>query len=399
MGTIFRGGKIIVGIGDSIENGVVAIDNGLITFVGTTKRYKPLKGDSVFDISGKTILPGLIDCHVHLCLDGSPDPISTMIKEPIPKTTLKFVHHARLTLEAGVTTVRDLGGRDYIDIAIRDGIESKFVPGPRIICSGKLICMTGGHGWQFGVEANGADSVRKAVREQVKAGANVIKLMATGGTMTENADPASTQFTLEELRAGVEEARKAGKRTASHAQGNEGIKNALHAGIDSIEHGIFLNDEVIELMLEKKAYLIPTLSAPYNILKGGIKAGVPAFVVEKVKSVKEVHLKSAKNAYKRQVSIAMGTDAGTPFNLHGENLRELELLTKDGLTPLEAITTATRTASEVLGLDKAIGTLERGKLADLIVVNGDPFENIGLLQKKDNIVAIMKDGLFYKCNL
>jgi len=399
MGVIFRNGKIIVGTGELIENGVVAIDNNLITFVGPTKKFRSPKRDTAFDISKKTILPGLIDCHVHLCLDGSPDPITTIVKEPIPNTTLKFIHHARLTLEAGVTTVRDLGGKDYIDIAIRDGIESKLIQGPRMICSGKIICMTGGHGWQFGREANGADSVREAVRDQLKAGANLIKLMATGGIMTKGVEPGSTQFTLEELIAGVEEARKAGRRTASHAQGNEGIKNALHAGIDSIEHGIFLDDEAIELMLEKKAYLVPTLAAPYNILKGGIKAGVPAFVVEKVKSVKKVHLNSIENAYKRQVPIAMGTDAGTPFNLHGENLKELELLTKVGLTPLQAITAATKTASEVLGLEKTIGTLEKGKLADLIVVNGDPLEDIGFLQKKDKILAIMKDGRFYKCDL
>lgn len=214
--------------------------------------------------------------------------------------------------------------------------------------------------------------------------------------MTKGVEPGSTQLTLEELMAGVEEAQKAGRRTASHAQGNEGIKNALWAGINSIEHGIFLDDEAIELMLERKTYLVPTLSAPYHILRGGIKGGVPPFAVEKTKSVMKSHLQSIKKAYKAQVPIAMGTDAGTPFNRHGENLKELGLLVKVGLSPKEAIVAATKTASEVLGLEKKIGTLEKGKLADLIVVDEDPLKDISLLQGKDKILAIMKEGQFCK---
>jgi len=298
-----------------------------------------------------------------------------------------------------VTTVRDLGGRDHIDVAIRNAIESGLIPGPRIICSGRPVCMTGGHGWEFGREADGIDGVREAVREQLKAGIDVVKLMATGGIMTKGVEPGSAQFTLEELIAGVEEAKKAGRRTATHAQGNEGIKNALWAGIDSIEHGIFLDDEAIELMIERKTYFVPTLSAPYHIIKAGIKKGVPAFAVEKSKAVAKAHLQSVRKAYKAGVAIAMGTDAGTPFNRHGENLKEMELLANAGFTPMEAIVATTRTASEVLGLEKRIGTLEKGKRADLIVVDGDPLKEIRLLQEKEKILAVMKEGQFYKCNL
>lgn len=399
MAVIFKNGNVIIGNGEVIEEGTVAVDGNIITFVGPTKRSRPSKKDKVFDISGKCVLPGLIDAHVHLCLEGSPDPMTSVSRDSTPQLTLKAAYHARRTLEAGVTTVRDMGGKDYVDVAIRDGIASKVIPGPRMICSGKLICMTGGQGWQFGREANGADAVREAVREQLKAGADVIKMMATGGVMTKGVDPGSAQFTLGELMAGVEEARKAGRRTASHAQGNEGVKNALWAGIDSIEHGIFLDDEAIELMLERKTYLVPTLSAPHHILKGGIKGGVPAFAVEKTKSVMKSHLQSLRKAHKARVPIAMGTDAGTPFNRHGENLKELELLVRIGLTSMEAIVAATRIASEVLGLEKKIGTLEKGKLADLIVVDGDPLEDICLLQKKNKILAIIKEGHFYKCHL
>jgi len=313
--------------------------------------------------------------------------------------TLKAAQHAKLTLEAGVTTIRDMGGKDYIDIAIRDGIESGLLQGPRMICCGRLVCMTGGHGWQFGRETNGMDGVREAVREQLKMGVNFIKLIATGGVMTKGVDPGATQFTREELTAGVEEARKAGRRTATHAQGTEGIKNSLWAGVTSIEHGFFLDDEAIELMLERNAYLVPTLNAPYQIIRGGVKRGVPRYAVEKSKSVMKSHFQSVRRAYKSRIPIAMGTDAGTPFNCHGDNLKEMELLLKTGFTSMEAIIATTKTASELLGLEKSIGTLEKGKRADLIVVDGNPLDDISLLQKKDKILAIMKEGFSYKCQL
>jgi len=399
MAIVFRNGNVIIGTGEVIEKGAVAIDGNMITFVGSTKRSRPSKKDKVFDIYGKYVLPGLIDAHVHLCLDGSPDPMTSVLKDSTPQLTLKAARHAHQTLEAGVMTVRDMGGRDYIDLAIRDEIESGLLQGPRMICSGRVVCMTGGHGWQFGREADGADEIREAVREQLKAGANFVKMIATGGVMTKGVDPGATQFTLEELMAGVEEAKKAGRRTATHAQGTEGIKNSLRAGVNSIEHGFFLDDEAIELMQEKNAYLVPTLNAPYQIIKGGVKRGVPRYAVEKSKAVMKSHFQSVRRAYQSKIPIAMGTDAGTPFNCHGENLKEMELLVKAGMTPMEAIVATTKTASEVLDLEKKIGTLEKGKLADLVVVNGDPLKDIRFLQNKDNILVVMKEGCFYKNQL
>jgi imidazolonepropionase-like amidohydrolase len=399
MATIFRNGNVIVGTGEVIEKGAVAVNGNMISFVRPTKGIKPSRKDEVFDISGKSILPGFIDAHVHLCLDGSPDPMTSLLKDSTPQLTLKAAHHARQILDAGVTTIRDMGGRDYVDLAIRDGVESGLLQGPRMICSGRVICMTGGHGWQFGREADGTDEIREAVREQLKMGANFIKMIATGGVMTKGVDPGATQFTLEELLAGVEEARKAGRRTATHAQGTEGIKNSLWAGVNSIEHGFFLDDEAIELMLEMNAYLVPTLNAPYQIIKGGVKRGVPRYAVEKSKAVMKSHFQSVRRAYKLKIPIAMGTDAGTPFNCHGENLKEMELLVKAGMTPMEAIVATTKTASEVLALEKKVGTLEKGKLADLVVVDGDPLKDIRLLQNKDKILAIMKEGCFYKNQL
>lgn len=399
MAIVFRNGRVITGTGEVIERGLLVVDGPVIVFVGPEKTWRISKKDSVFDLSGKAILPGLIDCHVHLCMDGSSDSMASLMKEPIALNSLKAARHARLTLEAGITTVRDMGGRDYVDISLRNAIRGKVVQGPRMLCSGKMVCMTGGYGWQYSQEADGPEGVRKAVREQIKAGADVIKMMATGGILTRGGDGRAAQLTLEELTAGVEETRKAGRRIATHCQGNEGIKNSLLAGITSIEHGIFLDDETAALMLERKAFLVPTLSPPYRILRGGVNAGISSSVVAKARSAMKDHLDSIVKAYKANIPIAMGTDAGTPFNHHGENLEELELLSTVGMSPMEAILSATKTASEVLGLDKEIGTLEKGKLADLIVVDGDPLEGIRLLQEKEKVAAIMMEGQFFKCVL
>lgn len=396
MATVLRNGTIIVGNGLVHEGGTIIVEGGSIAYAGPAPRGSVSGKDAVLDLKGKTVLPGLIDCHVHLCLDGSPDPMSRLLTESVPVVALKMARNARLTLEGGMTTIRDLGGRDYVDLAIRDGIRSGLIPGPRMLCSGKAICMTGGHGWQFGREADGVDGVRAAVREQLKAGVDLVKLMATGGILTEGVEPGSTQYTLEELMVGVEEAKKAGRRTATHAQGTEGIKNAIWAGIDSIEHGIFLDDEAVDLMKERNVFFVPTLNAPYQIVKAGTKKGVPTFAVEKSKAVVRAHLESVKKARQAGVSIAMGTDAGTPFNLHGDNAVELELLTRGGMTSMEAIMAGTKIAAEVLGLGKWLGTLEAGKWADLIVVEGDPLDDITLLQRKERILAVMKEGWFFK---
>ena len=319
-----------------------------------------------------------------------------MQSDPDPLVTLKAARNAYLTLLAGVTTVRDVGDKNHVSLSLRDAVATGITAGARILSSGQLICMTGGQGWTFGREADGPDEMRKAVREQLRAGTNFIKLMATGGVLTPGVEAGAPQLTYEELKAGVEEAHKGGRKAASHAQGSEGIRNSLKAGMDTIEHGIGIDDEVINLFLEKKAALVPTLCAPFHILEKGAKSGIPDFVIKKTEKVKAIHLDSAKKAFQAGVTIAMGTDAGTPFNRHGENLKELELLRQLGFTSMEAIVAATRIAAEVLGLEAQIGTLEKGKIADLIVVEGDPLGDIALLQKQEKIVGVMKEGRFYK---
>jgi imidazolonepropionase-like amidohydrolase len=395
MTTAFVDGSVFVGDGRILEHGTVVVEGERI--VKVAEGNIPIPEDArKIPLAGRILLPGFIDCHVHLCLDGSADPVTLLMGEPLPLTTLKAARFARLTVMAGVTSVRDLGGKDGIDLTIRDAIQSGLILGPRMLASGRLICMTGGHGWQMGREADGPDEVMKAAREQVKAGADVVKFMATGGVMTPGVEPGSEQFTEEELRAGIQEAHKAGRKTATHAMGTQGILNALRAGIDSIEHGVFLDEDTISWMVKRDVPLIPTISALYHIENKGTAAGIPAFAVEKTIRLKASYLESVRMAREAGVRVAMGTDAGTPFNGHGENLGELQRLVEVGYSPMEALESGTRIASQVLGKEDELGTIEEGKLADLIVVDGNPLEEVGLLLKTEAIRMVMQGGKLVK---
>jgi imidazolonepropionase-like amidohydrolase len=395
MTTAFVDGPVLVGDGRILEHATVVVDGERIVKVAEGNVPIPTDAHKV-PLAGRTLLPGFIDCHVHLCLDGSADPVTLLMGEPLPLTTLKVAQFARQTLMAGVTSVRDLGGKDGIDLIIRDAIRSGLIPGPRMLASGRLICMTGGHGWQMGREADGPDEVMKAAREQIKAGADVVKFMATGGVMTPGVEPGSEQFTEEELRAGIQEAHKVGRKTATHAMGTQGILNALRAGIDSIEHGVFLDEETISLMVNRDVPLVPTISALYHIESKGVEAGIPAFAVDKTLRLKPSHIESVRMAREAGVRVAMGTDAGTPFNVHGENLGELQRLVEVGYSPMEALESGTRVASQVLGLENELGTIEEGKLADLVMVDGNPLEEVGLLLKTEAIRLVMQGGKLVK---
>jgi imidazolonepropionase-like amidohydrolase len=393
---LFDNCRIIDGRGGVIEQGFVAVKGNRIAAVGSGQNTPRPVANEVIDVGGQTLLPGIIDSHVHFSLNGEADPTVSFVRDNDFTIAYMSERNAYQTLLAGVTTARDLGSPKDISIHLRNAVNKGIVPGPRILSSGKCICMTGGHGWNMGREADGEAEVRKAVREQMRAGADVIKLMSTGGVMTPGVEAGAPQFTFQELKAGVEEAHKGGRKVSSHVQGAVGLRNALRAGIDSIEHGISIDAETIAMFLQNNAYLVPTLGAPHNILKNGLAAGIPAFVIEKTEKVAGEHFKSARKAYEAGVVIAMGTDAGTPFNLHGTNMKELELLCGIGMSPMEAIISATTTAACLLGLESEIGAVEVGKLADLIVIQGNPLDDITILQKQELILAIMKDGTFHK---
>jgi len=396
MTVAFMDGRVIVGDGRILDHATVLVEDGKILKIAQNDMNLP-KDTQKIPLDGQTLLPGFIDAHIHICMDGSPDPVAAGLTESPTITTLKAAEFARRTLMAGVTTVRDMGGRDGIDFGLRQAIDSGLIPGPRMLISGRLICMTGGHGWQIGLEANGPNEVRKAAREQIKAGVDIVKLMATGGVLTPAVEPGSEQLTEEELRAGVEEAHKAGKKTATHAMGTRGIQNALRAGIDSIEHGVYLDDETVSMMMERNSPFIPTISALYNIETKGIEAGIPAFAVEKTLKVKPFHLESIRMAREAGVLVAAGTDAGTPFNLHGENLGEIKLLVDyGGFSPMAAIEAGTRAAARVLGLENELGTVEEGKVADMVLVGGNPLDDIDVLLDQESICLVMQGGKIVK---
>jgi len=374
---VLVGASLIDGSGaEPVRGRAVVVEGDRITQVVDDARAP--RGRRI-DLSGCTLLPGLINCHVHLCFGAEADPVRVMRDEPYALTALKVLRRAQETVEAGVTTVRDLGGRDYAEFAVRRAVAEGLFPGPRILGAGRPVCMTGGHGNAIGREADGPDDARKAVREQLKAGADVIKLIATGGVMTPGVEPGSPQLTLEEMRAAIEEATKAGRRTAAHAQGSTGIADAIEAGITTIEHGIFLTDEIVAAMKRKGVFLVATLAAPAAISAGGLAAGIPDYMVRKSDAVVTAHVASFRRAHEAGARIAAGADSGTPLNPHGSLLPELELMVKYGMTPLEAIRSATSVAAEALGLGSETGRVGEGHAADLLAVTGDPVERIGAL--------------------
>jgi imidazolonepropionase-like amidohydrolase len=374
---VLSGARIIDGTGaEPVRGRSVVVENGIIT--GVVEDARAPRGNGM-DLAGHTLLPGLINCHVHLCFGAEADPVRPLREEPLALTAIKALLRARETARAGVTTVRDLGGREYVEIAARRAIQEGLIDGPRIVAAGRPVCMTGGHGHWLGREADGPDDARKAVREQLKAGADVIKIIATGGVMTPGVEPGSPQMTLDEMRAAIEEARKAGRRTAAHAMAATGISDAIAAGITSIEHGIYLTEEIVAHMRRDGTFLVPTLNAPAAIAAGGIAAGIPQFMVRKSELVVPPHVASFQLAHRAGVRIAAGADSGTPLNFHGSLLPELTLMVKYGMTPLEAIRSATVTAADCLGLAEVTGRVAPGYAADLIAVAGDPAERIEAL--------------------
>lgn len=378
MPTLVLAGAILIdGTGaEPVRGRAVVLEDGIISRVVSDA---DLPRGARVDLDGRALLPGLISSHVHLCFGAEADPVRAMREDALALTAIKAALRARRTLEAGVTTVRDLGGRDYCELSVRRAIGDGLLPGPRILAAGRPVCMTGGHGHFVGREADGPDDVRRAVREQLKAGADVIKFIATGGVLTPGVEPGSPQLTLAEMRAGVEEARRAGRRTAAHAMATAGVAEAVEAGITTIEHGVYLTEEIVRRMRADGTFLVPTLNAPAAIANGGLAAGIPEYMVRKSEAVTAAHVTSFQLALRAGVPIAAGSDAGTPLNPHGSLVPELELMVKHGMPALEALRAATAVAAEALGLGARLGRIAPGHVADLIVVLGNPAERIQAL--------------------
>jgi imidazolonepropionase-like amidohydrolase len=369
--------RLLDGTGSIPVENATLILNERVQDIASDDRLADYPDPETLDAGGRTVIPGLINVHVHLAIDANAaDTFKAVCSEPPAVTAIRAASRAQRMLAAGITTARDLGGSNYIELTVRDLIRSGEIPGPWLLCAGKLITMTGGQGWPIGRESDGPDDVRKAVREQLKAGADVIKLMATGGLLTQGVEPGAAQLTEDELRAGILEAHKAGRRTATHAQGTEGIKAAIRAGIDTVEHGIFLDDESVAMMKERQIVLVPTLAAAYQIMQAGRARGIPQYVMDKMEKVASAHTNSFQLAWRAGVIIAAGNDGGTPFNPHEDLVTELRLMVKAGMPSPDAIRAGTWGSACALGLEGEIGTIERGKWADLVVLDGDPLADI-----------------------
>ena len=384
---VLVGGTLIDGIGGSpVEDAVVVIKGGRISSVGEADATPVPIGAEVIDVTGKTVMPGLINCHAHLCLDGNPDTFGVLKQRSFTENVLMAAKHAEATLRAGVTTVRDLGGWEGIDLGLKKAINDGVIPGPRMLVSGKLLCMTGGTVHIMGREVDGPDEARKGAREQLKVGVDCLKVMATGGVLTASTDPGSAQLTFEELRAAVEEAEKAEVITAAHAHGATGIKNAILAGVDSIEHGFFLDAEAIDMMLEREIFYVPTLAAVHEVIEKGPEFGIPAPTIEKAQWARDASLDSFCRAREAGVRIAAGNDGGTPFNRADNLASELERMVAAGMSCAEALATTHGTAAELLRMAEQIGTVELGKLADLVVLDGDPLVDISAVRRVHMVI-------------
>ncbi|HWB28821.1 MAG TPA: amidohydrolase family protein [Chitinophagaceae bacterium] len=374
--------------------------------VGVEKGYiKPATGDKVIHLEKKTVMPGLIDCHVHLEGEIGPDDFVNQFKLNPQDIAYMSIGFADSTLMAGFTTVRDLGGTG-VNISLRNAINKGLVPGPRVYTAGIPIGSTGGHndptnglrsdlmgdpGPMQGI-VNGVDDCIKAVRQRYKEGSDVIKIMSTGGVLSLEKDGAGAQLTNEELKAIVAIAKDYGLRVACHAHGAEGIKRAIRAGVNSIEHGTYMDDEAIQLFKQYGTYYVPTIIAGKSVADSAkIPGFFPAVIAGKAQAVGPLIQNTFAKAYKAGVKIAFGTDAGV--YAHGKNWKEFVYMTEAGMPPLEAIRAATVSASDLIGISDKVGTIEAGKLADIVAVDGDPVADMNVMGK---MCFVMKDGVVYK---
>ncbi|MEO7020671.1 MAG: amidohydrolase family protein [Ktedonobacteraceae bacterium] len=406
-------GTIIDGHGNEPLTGMtLLIENERIVALDRAERVNVPRDATVIDARGSSVLPGLIDTHVHFLMEF-PSLTSYLVTPPSLRL-YEAIPRMRATLDAGVTTVRDAGGTPA---GVKLAVERGIVPGPRMQVAVSMVTQTGGHGdghypccidlGLFGLNlpdlpygvADGEDAVRHTVREILRSGADWIKLATTGGVLSTADSPTSSQLTLEEISVAVYEAAAQDKRCMAHAQGSQGIKNALLAGVVSIEHGIYLTDELIALMLQKDAYLVPTLLAPQAVIEFSQEHPdlLPPVMAAKAVAVIDEHRRSFRMAVEAGVKIAMGTDSGV--GRHGENGRELQLMVEHGMTPMQAIQASTSHAAHLLHLHEQLGTLAVGKLADVIIVAGDVLDDIKLIADPANVKLVLKGGQVVKKSL
>lgn len=395
---VVHAGRLLdVKSGRVLRNQNIVIEGDRIVSVGAGAAAE---GEQVIDLGNAMVMPGMIDAHVHLTFDPGDVGLNVLTTSP-GREALRGAKNARLTLEAGVTTVRNVGATHFTDVALRDAITAGDVPGPRMQASGPALSITGGHcddnlpAEQYHITAEGvADgiaAVQHRVRENVKYGADLIKICATGGVMSKGDNPEHSQYTLEEMKAAVADAHRLGRKVAAHAHGAEGIRWVSMAGVDSVEHGSYVDDAAIAELKKSGTYLVPTLALEDWFVENAERYHVPPYAIAKAKAVFPVAQKNLAHAFASGVKVAMGTDAAV-FP-HGLNAREFASYVKLGMTPIQAIQAGTVNAADLLGWSDKIGTIEAGKWADIIAMDGDPTQDITQLQ---HVKFVMKGGVVYR---
>ena len=391
---VVRAGRLLdVKTGKTLANQTIIIQGDKITSVGADVQVPA--GATVIDLPNATVLPGLIDAHTHITFDPNFGYSSLAIS--VPREALTGAKNAKLTLEAGFTTVRNVGASGYADVALRDAINAGDVPGPRMLVSGPALSITGGHcdnnllPFEYHATnegtADGVETVQHKTREIIKDGADVIKICATGGVMSKGDDPNAAQYTLEEMKAIVADAHRLGRKVAAHAHGAQGVIWASEAGVDSVEHGHLMNDAAISTLKKNGTYLVPTLYLMDWEKENAKQANLPDYAKRKMDMVSETGQNAAKKAFAAGVKIGFGTDAAV--YPHGLNAHEFAVYVRLGMTPLQAIQTATINDADLLGWSDKVGTIEPGKFADLIAVDGDPLADVTTLQ---SVKFVMKGG-------
>jgi imidazolonepropionase-like amidohydrolase len=393
---LFKTGTLLMGDGRKMSDGEVLVENGIITAVGQdlSKRSEC----EVLDFSDRVVMPGLIDAHLHVCFDGvtlDPAAVGTLDDEFLAIRGARLVESL---LDFGVTTVADAGARGNVSFAVKQAVKQGIIKGPRVLVSGRMITITGGRDSASGcLEADGADAVRKAVREEVARGVDFIKLAATGAISSEHTESMSTQFDEEELQVGTEEAHKVGKRTHAHAYGDMGIRNTVMAGVDVLVHGHPLNSDNLRLMKERGTVYMPTIVTYYESQLHHDDGELPEHMIRKEKEIFPLIKRGVQEAVKAGIEIAVGTDTGLPYTLWGRSTpEELELLVKlGGMSEMDAIVAGTRNSARSLNVDKGLGTIESGKSADMIVLmpDVDPLKDITVLQKPELIASVFLKGV------
>jgi len=393
---LVRAGRVLdVRTGHISNDQIIAIESGKIVSIGPAASVKTSPDDRLIDLHSATILPGIIDAHTHLTFNPTFGYDTLAIS--VPREALIGAHNARVTLEAGITTVRNVGARGYSDVALRDAINAGDVPGPRMLVSGPPLGITGGHcdndllPFQYHATADGVadgvEQVQHKVRETIKYGADLIKVCATGGVLSKGDDPNASQYTLDEMKAIVADAHRLGRKVAAHAHGAQGVIWASEAGVDSVEHGHLMNDGAIAALKKNGTYLVPTLYLVDWQREHAAQANLPDYAKRKMEMVSQVGKANIKKAFEAGVKIGMGTDAAV--YPHGLNAHELAVYVSLGMTPLQAIQTATINDADLLGWSDKVGTLEPGKWADIIAIDGDPLQDITTLQ---HVKFVMKGG-------